>query len=109
MYRVINKYLENVNLQANNEIYMLLKNVLADISEIKKYTVSVSVKHFVVDIKLNAFSVEKAAEVFNMFNTQIAYPYSEMHVRFNEGKCVRYRYVTSKENKEGFYCDICIS
>lgn len=109
MYRVINEYLGKVNLQANNEIYSKIDNFTKGIDGVKSCTVTVNFKRYIVDIKLNEYSVKAAKKVFDRFNEGISYPYSAMHVRFNEGKCVRYRYLTSKENKEAFYCDIVIS
>lgn len=109
MYRVINKYMENINLKTGEDVYNRLTGYLQTVSDIKQYTISVHCNHYVVDIRLERFSVEQAALVFNMFNAKVSYPYSALYVRFNEGKCVRYRYVTGKENKEGFYCDIIFS
>lgn len=109
MFRVINEYLAKVNLQADNSIYDRISGYLANVPDIKKYTVTVSSKRYVVDIKLNEYSVENAAKLFNIINSNISYPYSSMHVRFNEGKCVRYRYITCKEDKSAFYCDIILS
>lgn len=106
MYRVINKYIENTNLRTGEDIYNRLTDYLKTVSDIKQYTISVHSNHYVVNIRLACFSVEQAATIFHMFNAKVSYPYSSLYVRFNEGKCVRYRYVTSKENKDGFYCDI---
>ena len=106
MYKVINEYTAKVNLQANDIIYTKIINFLNNISDIKSVDVSVSFNRYVLDIKLEKFSVEKSAEVFNKINTGISYAYSSLFVRFNEGSCVRYRYMTSNENKEGIYCDI---
>ncbi len=109
MFRVINEYLGKVNLQANDEIYNRLTGVLNENMDIKSTTVTVNFQRYMVDIKLKKFSVEKAEEVFKLFNQNVSYSYSSLYVRFNEGKCVRYRYVTSKEDKRAFYCDIIIS
>ncbi len=109
MFRVINEYLSKVNLQANDTIYNHINKILKDNTDIKEATVTVNFQRYIVDIKLKTYSVENAAQVFNYFNQNVAYSYSSMHVRFNEGKCVRYRYITSKEDKRAFYCDIIIS
>ncbi len=109
MFRVINEYLSKVNLQADDNIYNRITSFLADEKDIAKYTVTVNFKRYVVDIKLKKFSVDMAKKFFDSFNEHISYSYSSMHVRFNEGKCVRYRYITSKEDKNAFYCDIIIS
>ncbi len=109
MFRVINEYMAKVNLLANDEIYRKLTDFLEGISDIKKYTVTVNFRHYVIDIKMKNFNVESSTELFNLFNAHISYPYSSLYVRFNEGKCVRYRYLTSKEDKTGIYCDIIFS
>lgn len=109
MYKVINEYLGKVNLQANDEIYHRIKNYVEDIDEVRACTITVNFKRYIVDIRLEKFNVDTAKLVFDKFNQGISYPYSSMYVRFNEGSCVRYRYMTSKENKEAFYCDIVIS
>lgn len=109
MYRVINKYMENINLVANDEIYNRLMTFLKTAPDVIKYSVTVSFNRYVVDIKLDGYSVDKAATIFQIFDAKVAYPYSSMHLRFNEGKCVRYRYITCQENKNGFYCDIIFS
>lgn len=106
MYKVINEYTAKVNLQANDEIYNKIINFLKDIKDIKSVGVSESFNRYVLDIKLKKYSVEKSAEVFNKINVGLSYSYSSLYVRFNEGKCVRYRFMTSKENKDALYCDI---
>ncbi len=109
MYKIINKYMECVSLQADDAIYNRLTEFLKNTSGIKKYSVNVNFKRYVINIKMEDYSVEGAVELFNAFNARISYPYSAMHIRFNEEKCVRYRYITCKENREGFYCDIVLS
>lgn len=109
MYKVINEYTSKVNLQENDDIYNRITDFLQSIKEIKQVSVSVSFKRYVLDIKLKKYSVENATLVFNKINTGISYSYSSLFVRFNEGKCVRYRYMTSNENKDAIYCDIIFS
>lgn len=109
MFRVINEYLGKVNLQANDEIYNRIIGVLKDNKDIKSTSVTVNFQRYMVDIKLKKYSVDNAVEIFKLFNQNVSYSYSSLYVRFNEGKCVRYRYVTSKEDKSAFYCDIIIN
>lgn len=111
MFRVINEYMEKITLKSDDNIYNMFVAFLKEYSdvEIKKYTVNISANRFVLDIRLIDYSVDNAKKVFDDFNRAVSYPYSALHVRFNEGKCVRYRFITCKENKEGFYCDIVIS
>ena len=108
MYKVINEYLNFVNIRESEEIYNILTSFLDNCEMIKNYTVTVNFKRYIVDIKLKDYNVENSVCCFDMFNKAVSYPYSEMHVRFNEGKCIRYRYITSKENKDAIYCDIMI-
>lgn len=105
MYKVINEYMSKVKLQSNQEIHDTLTDILQKIDAIKRFSVSVHFNQYVIDIKLKEYSVENAAEVFEELHGMIAYSHSCLHVRFNEGKCVRYRFLTSKENKEALYCD----
>lgn len=108
MYRVVNEYISKINLLSNNEIYSRLMTFQQLTSNIKSYTISCNFNRYIVDVKLDDFCVDNAEDFFNDFNRIISYPYSSLHVRFNEGSCVRYRYVTCKENKDGFYCDIIV-
>lgn len=109
MYKVINEYTSKVNLQANDDIYNKITDILNDITEIKKLGVSVSFSRYVLDIKLYNYSVQLASDIFSIINTKLSYFYSSFYVRFNEGSCVRYRYITSNENKDAIYCDIIFS
>lgn len=111
MFRVINEYMERVSLVSNDEIYNMFSEYIRNYSnfEIKKYSVTVNFNRYVIDIRLKNYSVENAEQFFDDFSRAVSYPYSALHVRFNEGKCVRYRYITCKEDKKGFYCDIVIS
>lgn len=109
MYKVINEYTSKVNLQANDAIYNRINNYLKDITEIKKLSISVNFNRYVLDIKLHNYSVDLASRLFNNINSNISYSYSSFFVRFNEGSCVRYRYLTSNENKDAIYCDIIFS
>lgn len=108
MYKVINDYMSKMNMIANSEITDRITGCLSDISEITKYTLSVNFRRYILDIYVKDFDISKATSVFNNIQNVISYPYSSFHVRYNEGKCVRYRFLTCKENKEGFYCDIVI-
>ncbi|MBO6114839.1 MAG: hypothetical protein J6P57_07260 [Lachnospiraceae bacterium] len=108
MYKVINEYLNMVIIKENEDIYNRLTNFLDNCEMIDKYTVTVNFQRYIVNIKLKDYNIDNSVCCFDLFNKAVSYPYSEMHVRFNEGKCIRYRYVTCKENKEAFYCDIMI-
>lgn len=108
MYRVINDYVSKVNILSNGEIYYRIDSFVSKVNYIAKYAITCNFNRYIVDIILDDFSFDKAVKFFNDFNCQVAYGYSSFFVRFNEGNCIRYRFVTSKENKEAFYCDIVI-
>lgn len=109
MFRVINEYMNKVHLQSDKETYERLNTYLRGCEDIAYFTVTVNHNIYVVDIKVDNFTPEIAEKLFGDFNKNISYPYSALYLRFNEGKCVRYRYITSQENKDAFYCDIIIS
>lgn len=106
MYKIINEYMSKINMIANQEITNRINDCLENHESILSFTLSVNFNHYILDIRIDNYSVEHAANVFADIQNCISYPYSALHVRFNEGQCVRYRYITSKENKDGFYCDI---
>ncbi len=108
MFRVINEYMEKIKLQSDDDIKAKFDSFLKDDEAVKTYSIMVNFNRYVLDIKIKNYSVEKAARFFSRFDSEISYPYSSLHVRFNEGKCVRYRFMTCKENKDGIYCDIVI-
>lgn len=109
MFRVINEYMSKVHLRSDKEIYDRLNTYLSMCKDIDYFTVTVNHNIYVVDIKVGNFTLELAEKLFGDFNKNISYPYSALYLRFNEGKCVRYRYITSQESKDAFYCDIIIS
>ena len=106
MYKVIDQYTSKLNLQANQDIFIPFDTFLKKQNNIKKYSISNSFNRYVLDIKLTKYSVDASEELFRKINSEISYSYSSIYVRYNEGKCVRYRYITSKENKDAIYCDI---
>ena len=106
MFRVINEYLTKVKLKTNDETRNKIAIYLDECEDIKKYVITVNFNQYIVDIKIKDFTIEKAEKIFAGFNINVSYSYSSLYVRFNEGSCVRYRYVTCSENKDAFYCDI---
>lgn len=108
MFRAINEYLSKVNIINSDDITNRINSFLDNEEEVSRHVVSLSFNRYIVDITLKEFGIDEATRIFNLFNYNVSYPYSSMHVRFNEGKCVRYRYITCKEDKDGFYCDIII-
>ena len=106
MFRAINEYLTKVNLQSNDAIYRKLYDFWNECEGIKKFSVTQNFNRYIINVYLEDFSIDNASEYFETFWKKNSYPYSSLHVRFNEGKCVRYRFVTSKENKDAFYCDL---
>lgn len=109
MYKVINEYMSKVVLQAGEEVRRQLCKEIESVHAVKSFSVTERAKQFVIDMKLVSFSVEEAARVFYELQGKIANPYSSIYVRYNEGRCVRYRFITCRENKEGIYCDFIFS
>ena len=109
MFRVFNEYLKYIQLSTEPEIECAFNHYLADCKGLKNYCVTIHYNRFVVDVKLNKFSLEQAQKQFQKLMDAVGYPYSRMFVRFNEGSVVRYRYASCKETKLGFYCDIVYS
>ncbi|MGN0367196.1 MAG: hypothetical protein ACI4EK_00305 [Wujia sp.] len=109
MYKIINEYMSRLNLQSDSKIQDKISEVLGNRNEINRYSVSVHFNQFIIDIRLKNFSVEHAEALFMQLMKELSYSHSALYVRFNEGSCVRYRFLTSRENKEGLYCDFVIS
>lgn len=109
MYKVINEYMSKISLRSGEDVRKWLCEQIKTVKTIKSFSVTERAKQFVIDMKLEAFSVEEAARVFHEIHGKLANPYSSIYVRYNEGKCVRYRFITCRENKEGIYCDFIFS
>ena len=109
MYKIMNAYMSKVQLQTGPELQQRLCDIVNSIKEIKSFSVTEHFKQFAIDITLESFSVDRAAAVFHELQGKIASPYSSFYVRFNEGRCVRYWFITCKEDKQGIYCDFIFS
>lgn len=109
MVSVINDYVSNIKLSANDLTKGILMTALNDQDNIEKSSIIVKSNRFIVDIRLIEYSIENAVEAVNYFMERTRYHYSAFFIRFNEGSRVRYRYASCKEDKDGFYCDIVIS
>ena len=108
MVSIMNDYVANIKLLSDDMTKSLLGAALLDQSNIKEKSIILKGNRYIVDIKLESYSVENAIAVMNHFMEGTRYHYSAYFVRFNEGNMVRYRYASCKENKEGFYCDVMI-
>lgn len=106
MYKIINEYMSKINMLANDEIYERITACLKEKESVSDFSLSVSYNHYVLDVRIKDYSVPRASGIFCEIQDDIAYPYSAIYIRFNEGQCVRYRFLTCKENKDGFYCDM---
>lgn len=109
MFRIINQYLACVNIKTDAGLRSNMEIFLHDREDIIKFCINENFNKYIVDIKMEKFSVDLADRFFRDFTTEIAYAYSSMYVRYNEGVRVRYRFVTSKEDKSAVYMDIVIS
>ncbi len=108
MVSIMNDYVAKLQLQSDDLIKNLLGVALLEQSDIKEKSIIRKGNRYIVDIKLEQYSVETAIAVMNHFMECTRYHYSAYFVRFNEGNMVRYRYASCKENREGFYCDVMI-
>lgn len=109
MITLMNQYLSNIILNSDDMMTNLLKAAVINCDLVQMINVTVRNNKYIVDIKLKDFSVENVTSTMNIFMEQTRYPYSSYYVRFNEGKQVRYRYGSCKEDKQGFYCDVVFS
>ncbi len=108
MVSIMNDYVSQIHLQSDDMTKNLLGAALLDLDDIQEKSIIIKSNRYIVDIKLDIFSIEKATLIMNHFMEGTRYHYSAYFVRFNEGNMVRYRYASCKENKEGFYCDVMI-
>ena len=109
MYRVMNEYLAKVKLTIDQRFSKETDLFLADCPEVIKYCINVNYNKYVVDVHLKDFSVDAADRLFCQLASRIANPYSHMSLRYNEGNCVRYRFVTCNEEKTAYYMDLVLS
>lgn len=109
MYRVMNEYLARVKLFIDERFSQRADLFCADCPEISRYCINVSYNKYVVDIHLKNYSVQAADRLFSHFAAELSFPYSHMSLRYNEEKCVRYRFVTCNEEKNAIYLDLMFS
>lgn len=109
MFRVLNEYLGKITVKTDNILEQKLNICLNKPDLYEKTCVNVNYNRYIVDIRLKSYSVEVAEDCFKQIMNTIAYSYSSMYVRYNEGDRVRYRLATSKEDKTGVYLDIIFS
>lgn len=109
MFRIMNEYMRGIKLQVLPEIEAKIDKYLDSCDDLEKYCITVQFNRYILDIKLKDYSVDASKEHFENLCKNIKYDYSDISVRYNEGKVVRYRYASCKENKDGFYCDIIYS
>lgn len=108
MVSIMNDYVSKIHLQSDDMTKNILGAALFDLDGIQEKSIIIKSNRYIVDIKLETFSIEDATTVMNHFMERTRYHYSAYFVRFNEGNMVRYRYASCKENREGFYCDVMI-
>lgn len=64
MYKIMNAYMSKVQLQTGPELQQRLCDIVNSIKEIKSFSVTEHFKQFAIDMKLESFSVDRAAAVF---------------------------------------------
>lgn len=109
MVSIMNEYIAKLHLQSDDITKGILNAALLNESGIASINIIVKSNKYIVDIKLQAFTVDNAIQIMNHFMERTRYHYSAYYIRFNEGKLLRYRYASCQENHEGFYCDVVIS
>lgn len=109
MYRVMNEYLAKVRLEIDVLFSQKMDLFLADQPEVVKYCINVNYNKYVVDVHMKQFSIEGADRLFCQLASAVTWPYSHMSLRYNEGSCVRYRFVTCNEEKRAVYMDVILS
>ncbi len=108
MLSIMNEYVAKIKLVSDDVTKGILGVPLMNHPDVLEGLVHRKANHFVVDIRLRAYSTETAVAVMNQFMEQTRFHYSAYFIRFNEGDMLRYRYATCRENREGFYCDVVI-
>ena len=109
MVSILNQYVAKLKLLSDDLTKNILLAALQNQENVKSSNVIIKSQRYIVDIKLKQFSIEEATSIMNHFMENTRFHYSSLFVRFNEGNLIRYRYASSKENGEGFYCDVIIS
>ena len=109
MFRVMNEYLAKVRLEIDQRFSRQVDLFLSDRKDVTKYCINISYNKYVVDVHLKKFTIETADRLFFDLTARIAFPYSHMSLRYNEGTQVRYRFVTCNEEKQAFYMDLVLS
>lgn len=109
MFRAFNEYIGKINLILDQTLIDRLIESVQDDENTKNVTVNVSFNKYIVDIRLNDFSVELADRLFRKLVCETAYPYSHISIRYNENTRVKYRFATCKEDKNGVYMDVVYS
>ncbi len=109
MFRIMNEYLSHLQLEAGDDLYQEMKAWLENDDTYQKSTITVSFNRYIVDLRMVDFSVDGAEKAFQVFADRFAFPYSRMTVRYNEGKRIRYRFASCRENKTGICMDVIFS
>ena len=89
MFSIMNDYVAKINLQADNIIKSILNAALTNQPNVITSNVQIKANRYIVDIKLEQFSIESAVAVMNYFMECTRYHYSAYFIRFNEGNLVR--------------------
>ncbi|MCR5228127.1 MAG: hypothetical protein K6E27_13075 [Eubacterium sp.] len=109
MFRAVNDYMAKLNIVTDDAVADKVRSFLDKSSKVDTSTINVNYNRYIVDIRMNKYSVSAADKLFRKFIEATAYPYSHISVRYNEDNRVRYRFVTCQENKTGVYMDVIIS
>jgi hypothetical protein len=98
-----------VNVSVDEALRCRLEHFLEEDGQTVKSTITMNYSKYVVDIVLDEFTVEHADICFRELVSAVAYPYSSLWTRYNEGDRVCYRFLTSREDKTAVYMNIMFS
>jgi hypothetical protein len=109
MFNVFNEYLSRVSVTTDDGLREKMEDFLKNRKHISKATINMNYNKYVVDVVLDDFTIEHADVCFRKFISAVAYPYSSLWTRYNEGDRVCYRFLTSKEDKKAVYMNVMFS
>ena len=82
----MNAYMSKVQLQTGPELQQRLCDIVNSIKEIKSFSVTEHFKQFAIDMKLESFSVDRAAAVFHELQGKIANRTHTIETKRNENR-----------------------
>ena len=97
MFRIINQYLSVVNVSADQNFKATTEIFLSDRKDIKKFCINENYNKYIIDIKMDKYSVESADELFRELVKAVEFSYSSIFVRYNEAISIIHKVQSFKE------------